>query len=186
MRRPVWDRVGPLDERYPLYFEDTDWFVRLSREGLDALLVPASRVVHLGGQSTARSSERSLASFLESERRYFDLHFPPAARALRRVAGASLPPAGLPPPPEARSPVRLAWEARGRALVELTTLTEGAPAAGRFVDGTSLEMSPEEWGRLPSGAVYVRVTELASGREVFSTSFSKGEGVSPGPGVGRD
>lgn len=185
VRRPVWDRVGPLDERYPLYFEDTDWFVRLAREGLGALLVPASRVVHLGGQSTARSSARSLASFLESEGRYFELHFPPAARALRRVAGALLPPAELPPPPEARPPVRLAWEARGRALVELTTLAEGAPAAGRFVEGTSLEMSLQEWDRLPSGAVYARVTELSSGREVLSTSFRKGEAVNPGPGVGR-
>jgi GT2 family glycosyltransferase len=185
VRRPVWDRVGPLDERFPLFFEDTDWFVRLSREGLGALLVPASRVIHLGGQSTVRSPARSLASFLESEERYFELHFPSAARALRRVAGASLHPAADPPPPEVHPPVRLAWESRGRALVELTTLTEGAPAAGHFVESNSLEVSPEEWDRLPFGAVHARVTELESGRQVLSTSFWKGKAVSPDPGGGR-
>jgi GT2 family glycosyltransferase len=185
VRRPVWDRVGPLDDRFPLYFEDTDWFVRLSREGLGAFLVPASRVIHLGGQSTGRSSARSLASFLESEQRYFELHFTPAARALRGAVGAILPPAGLRPPPVARSPVRLAWEARGQVLVELTTLTEGVPAVGRFVDGASLEISPEEWDRLPFEAIYARVTELESGREVLSTAFRKDEPVSPGPEGGR-
>ncbi len=183
--RSVWDRVGPLDEGYPLYFEDTDWFVRLSRGGFAAWLVPASRVVHLGGQSTARSSARSLASFLESERRYFELHFPPAARALRGAAGALLPPAAPPPPPEARQPVRLAWESRGRVLVELSTLSEGAPGAGRFVEGASLEISREEWDRFPFGAFYARVTELESGRELLSTSFRKDAPVSPGPGIGR-
>jgi N-acetylglucosaminyl-diphospho-decaprenol L-rhamnosyltransferase len=66
--RDVWLRVGPFDDRYPLYFEDTDWSVRLARERLSALLVPASRVVHFHGQSTARSSAGSLASFLVSER----------------------------------------------------------------------------------------------------------------------
>jgi hypothetical protein len=32
--------------------------------------------------------------------------------------------------------------------VELATLAEGAPAAGRIVEGTSLEISEEEWDRL--------------------------------------
>jgi hypothetical protein len=63
--------------------------------------------------------------------------------------------------------------------VELSTLFEGAPAAGRFVEGDSLEISPEEWERIPAGPVYARVTELASGRGVLSASFRKVEEVSP-------
>jgi len=183
--RDVWARVGPFDERYPLFYEDTDWAVRLAREGLSAMLVPGSRVVHLHGQSTARSSAGSLASFLVSEQRYFDLHFSGAARALRRAAGALLPPAPGRGVPVARRPVRLEWVARGRALAEITTVPEGAPAAGRFVDDGFLDLAGADWERVPAGPVYLRVTLRESGKVVASTAFRKDEPVSPGPGGGR-
>lgn len=178
--RGVWERVGPLDERYPLFFEDTDWFVRLAREGLSALLVPSSRVVHIGGQSTA-GSPSAVASFLESEQRYLGLHLTAPARALRRFVAALLPPSPPPPPPESPSPLRLEWSRSDRVLVELSTLPEGAPGAGRFVDGNSLSISEEEWERLPEGAVYARVTDLASGRGLSTTAFRKKD-LSPGRG----
>ncbi len=46
LRRATWDRVGPLDERFPLYAEDIDWGRRLSALGLTAALVDLGRVVH--------------------------------------------------------------------------------------------------------------------------------------------
>ncbi|HYN41275.1 MAG TPA: glycosyltransferase family 2 protein [Thermoanaerobaculia bacterium] len=183
--RDVWARVGPFDERYPLFYEDTDWSVRLAREGLLAILVPASRVVHLHGQSTARSSAGSLASFLVSEQRYFDIHFSGAARALRRAAGALLPPAAGHDVPIARRPLRLEWSARGRALVEMTTVPEGAPAAGRFVEEGFFDLAGADWERVPAGPVYLRVTQRESGKVVVSTAFRKDEPLSPDPGVGR-
>lgn len=184
--RDILARVGPFDELYPLFYEDTDWAVRLAREGLRALLVPASRVVHLHGQSTARSSERSLSAFLVSEQRYFDLHFSRAARALRRAAGALLPPA---PPGHSvlatSTPPRLEWSSRGRALAEITTVPEGAPAAGRFVEEGFLDLAGADWGRIPAGPVYLRVTDRESGKVLASTAFRKVEAVSPGPGDAR-
>ena len=183
--RDVWARVGPFDERYPLFYEDTDWSVRLAREGLSAILVPASRVTHLHGQSTARSSERSLASFLVSEQRYFDVHFSGAARALRRAAGALLPPADGRGVPVAHRPLRLEWNTRGRALVELTTVPEGAPAAGRFVEEGFFDLAGADWERLPAGPVYLRVTQRESGKVVASAALWKDEPVSPSPAGGR-
>ncbi len=183
--RDVWARVGPFDERYPLFYEDTDWSLRLAREGLSALLVPASRVVHLHGQSTARSSAGSLASFLVSEQHYFDTHFSGAARALRRAAGRILPPAPDDAVPIVRTPPRLEWGGPGPALVEMTTVPEGAPAAGCFVEKGFLDFAGADWDRVPAGPVYVRVTQRGSGRVVVSTAFRKAEPVSPGPGAGR-
>lgn len=183
--RDVWLRVGPFDERYPLFYEDTDWSVRLARAGLSAFLVPGARVVHRHGQSTARSSAGSLSSFLVSEERYFDLHFSRAARAFRRAAGALLPPVVRREARVARRPVRLEWSARGRALAELTTVPEGAPAAGRFVDEGFLDLAGADWQRIPDGPIYLRVTQRDSGRILASTVFRKDEPVTPVPGDGR-
>ena len=44
--------VGPLDERYFLYWEDIDWSARARRAGWRVVYVPGSRVWHKLGAST--------------------------------------------------------------------------------------------------------------------------------------
>ena len=51
-RREVVARVGPLDERYFLYFEDLDWALRARRAGFGCLIVPGAVVWHRAGAST--------------------------------------------------------------------------------------------------------------------------------------
>lgn len=45
-------QVGAFDERYYLYFEDTDLCLRLRNAGWDCVLVPGARVYHVGNAST--------------------------------------------------------------------------------------------------------------------------------------
>lgn len=45
--RAWWDRVGPLDEAYYLYYEDTDWQRRMIRAGGRTQVVAGARVQHL-------------------------------------------------------------------------------------------------------------------------------------------
>lgn len=77
MIRPlVFDRIGGFDETYFLYFEETDFCLRAKRAGISTWYVPASRVMHIGGQSTNVSNrkpapERLPAYVFESRRRYF-------------------------------------------------------------------------------------------------------------------
>lgn len=52
IRGSVIDRIGMLDERFFLYFEETDFCARAADAGFEAWHVPASRVTHLGGRST--------------------------------------------------------------------------------------------------------------------------------------
>ena len=120
-----------------------------------------------------------------SEQRYFDLHFSGGGRALRGVTGAFLPRAPARDVPVARTPPRLEWSCRGRVLVEITTVPELAPAAGRFVDEGFLDLAGADWERVPAGPVYLRVTGRASGDVLVSTAFRKDEPLSPGPGGGR-
>ena len=40
--REVWERVGPLDEGYYIYAEDSDWSLRVRELGLMLLFVPTA------------------------------------------------------------------------------------------------------------------------------------------------
>jgi len=46
VRRRALEDVGPMDERYFLYFEDVDWCARMHHRGWEVLYVPDSVMVH--------------------------------------------------------------------------------------------------------------------------------------------
>jgi len=72
----VLSSIGGLDENYFLYFEETDFCFRARQAGFDTWYVPASRVMHIMGQSTlvtdpALGLRRLPGYWFESRRRYF-------------------------------------------------------------------------------------------------------------------
>lgn len=74
-RRDVLERVGPLDERYFMWFDDFDWGRKLQRGGYRRVMVSDARVVHLVRQSASRLRPRALtAQILDSEYLYLRLH----------------------------------------------------------------------------------------------------------------
>ena len=46
------ERIGPLDEDFFMYWEDTEWSVRARRAGFELLMVPDARVYHHEGASS--------------------------------------------------------------------------------------------------------------------------------------
>jgi GT2 family glycosyltransferase len=58
VRREAIDRVGPMDEDYFMYGEETDWCWRFRRAGWRLMFTPAGEIIHLGGQSTAQVKPR--------------------------------------------------------------------------------------------------------------------------------
>jgi GT2 family glycosyltransferase len=76
VRREVIERVGLLDERYPMAYEDVDWCLRAWQAGFRVLYFPAARLVH--HESVTRGTdvgERELASqrlFWERWGEFFD------------------------------------------------------------------------------------------------------------------
>jgi N-acetylglucosaminyl-diphospho-decaprenol L-rhamnosyltransferase len=79
LRREVVEQLGPMDENYFLYYEETDYCHRAQRAGWSCWHVPDSRVVHLVGQSsgvtTRRQAPRRLPAYwFESRRRYFAMN----------------------------------------------------------------------------------------------------------------
>lgn len=79
IRREVLDTIGLMDEGYFLYFEETDFTLRAHRAGWGCWHVPASRIVHLVGQSSAVTAwaprpNRLPVYWFDSRRRYFVLN----------------------------------------------------------------------------------------------------------------
>jgi hypothetical protein len=76
VRREVFASVGLLDEKYFLYFEEVDFCLQANKAGWSCWYVPASRVVHLVGQSTGVNNpnqrpKRLPKYWFDSRRRYF-------------------------------------------------------------------------------------------------------------------
>jgi GT2 family glycosyltransferase/thioesterase domain-containing protein len=97
VRRRVIDHVGGMDERYFLYYEETDFCRKVKAAGYSVWYVPQSRVMHIAGQSTGVTVQRETARRLpdywfESRRRYFAKHhgvgYAMATDALTLIASA--------------------------------------------------------------------------------------------------
>ncbi len=76
VRRDVFTAIGLLDEEYFLYYEETDFCFRARRAGWRCCYVPASRVVHLVGQSSGINNKkcppkRMPRYWFDSRLRYF-------------------------------------------------------------------------------------------------------------------
>ncbi|KIU51838.1 MAG: glycosyltransferase family 2 protein [Rhizobium sp.] len=95
IRRQVIETTGLLDEGYFTYFDDIDYCFNARRKGWPTWYVPASRVVHLVGQSTGVNAhaKRIPPYLLEARRRYFLKNHGPLYAALAdigMIAGLSL------------------------------------------------------------------------------------------------
>lgn len=73
-RRTAIDDVGPLDEGYFMYAEETDWCWRLHRRQWEVWYTPEASVVHHGGQSTRQVREEMIRRLYRSKVRFFRLH----------------------------------------------------------------------------------------------------------------
>ena len=126
VRRDFWERVGPFDEGYRLYFEETDWLLRARTLGARVVLAPAARAVHAYDQSAKREPRAQMwfeQSMVRFRRRRYGAWFAAllglVERAPRRFADPRPPPGG---------PVE--GSAAGETWVEVTPLPLGVPAAG--------------------------------------------------------
>jgi hypothetical protein len=94
VRRAVFDAIGLMDEQFFMYFEEVDFCLRAARAGWPCWYVPASRVVHLVGQSSGvtdlkRARKRRPAYWFASRRRFFVKSYGRASVMLSDLAWAT-------------------------------------------------------------------------------------------------
>lgn len=67
--RQTWDRLGGLDEKFFLYFEDLDFCDRARQLNIPIIYLPTAKVVHAHGVSSAKNEQTSTL-FLRSALTY--------------------------------------------------------------------------------------------------------------------
>lgn len=74
IRKQVFDDIGLFDDKYFLYFEETDFCLQAKKSGWACWYVPTSKAVHFAGSSTGvtnGSKKRRPRYWFESRQRYF-------------------------------------------------------------------------------------------------------------------
>lgn len=81
VRSEVFEKVGLFDERFFMYWEDTDLFIRIKRAGYNLGFSKEVALVHYESASTGRYSEKFFNLFYASAKLFFSKHarFPHSA-----------------------------------------------------------------------------------------------------------
>jgi GT2 family glycosyltransferase len=71
VRREAMAQVGPLDEDYFLFLEETDWCYRMRKAGWKVYYVPQAEVLHFQGKSAEIVKKRSRVEYYLSRYQFF-------------------------------------------------------------------------------------------------------------------
>lgn len=173
IQRSAWERVGPFDEGFKLFFEETDWLLRAGRGGLRSEYVPAAEAVHLYHQSAA-AEPRAGQWFEESAQRFRRLHYGPWFASVLEALARRMPErreSDLPALPE--SGLDLPRQADYPLWIEVSPNLAGFPAAAERIERPEgVWRLPEEIARrLPGAAWRIQVTDR-HGRELCRRSLT--------------
>jgi GT2 family glycosyltransferase/glycosyltransferase involved in cell wall biosynthesis len=158
VRRDVLDRIGLLDERYAMAYEDVDWCLRAWQAGFGVMYFPAARLVH--HESVTRGTvqgEPELASqraFWERWSDFFDARSVWARAPGEGEAGAADPAATSAPARPREGRLRIAYATEGTGVGgghrDIFEHLNRLAARGHDVSLYTLDPPPEWFGlRVP-------------------------------------
>jgi GT2 family glycosyltransferase len=157
VRTTDFDAARGFDERFPLYFEETDFLRRLSEQRKRIVYVPAAKCRHLYNQSAAQVPEEASARYAQSELRFHEKWSGPfMARLLKKLERAPAPR----PSATASSDDEVVTEASPSPLFET--------AAGHFGEAAL----PPEIVRTLTTPFYVRTVARSTGRTLATYKIS--------------
>jgi GT2 family glycosyltransferase len=90
IRRTALERIGGLDERFFLMYEDVDWCKRAGDCGYRLLFWPGACITHLGGASWKLEPILTFANSHLSAVEYFRKHYPASVSMILRVSRAGM------------------------------------------------------------------------------------------------
>jgi N-acetylglucosaminyl-diphospho-decaprenol L-rhamnosyltransferase len=74
LRRAAFDDVGPFDENFFLFSEETDWCYRLREAGWKSFFYPDAEIVHVGGASWRAESATLFTEQVRGHLRFLAKH----------------------------------------------------------------------------------------------------------------
>ena len=75
LRREAWCQVGPIEEDFFMYFEETDWCHRAAEAGWETHYLPDARIIHYEGKSSEQIVAARTLRFQQSKLRYTRKYF---------------------------------------------------------------------------------------------------------------
>ncbi len=163
--RKVAYQLGPWDEKYFLYFEESDWCLRAERAGLRIAQVPASRVEHRWAHSADPASLADV--FAKARERFYKKNFKSDfLLGLPRVEEGATE-NELPPFRYADS------EQDGQQLWLASPHPWGFPAGGRMLSGDPSEAFHRILAATPLARVFVFEVQPERGRVSGGWTFSR-------------
>lgn len=75
IRRETWQQVGPLEEDFFMYFEETDWCRRCAEAGWQVHYLPTAQIIHYEGKSSEQAIAARTLRFQRSKLRYTRKYF---------------------------------------------------------------------------------------------------------------
>jgi GT2 family glycosyltransferase len=87
VRQTALQQVGPMDDSYFLFFEETDWCYRFAQAGWKRVFWPGAWVIHMhgGSHSQKRAGARIMVQYQKSALTFFKKHRSFAAYAMVRL-----------------------------------------------------------------------------------------------------
>lgn len=156
IRAADFDRIDGFDDRFALYFEESDFLRRIAAVRRRIVYVPAARCRHLFNQSAAQVASEAAARYAQSELRYLEKwNGPFLARFLKSLE--------RPLAPYDTQPLRLPLLLdRDGVVIEVSPLSTFATAAGHFPSSREIDL-PREILAAHRGDLYLRVVVRDSG-----------------------
>lgn len=153
VRTAVFDTLGGFDERFPLYFEETDFLRRVRQHRKRIVYVPGAKARHLYNQSAGQVPGEAASKYAQSEMRYLEKWSGPfMARLLKKLEQV----------PSAQQ--REEGEGEGPVVTEASPDPNFSTAAGHF----GIATVPEEIRRTLRTEFFVRTVATTTG-QVLST-----------------
>ena len=174
--RAVWRRFGGLDERFPLYYEDSDWSRRVRRAGGKLVYLPQAEIIHYYNQSAGQDYPAALHKNSRSKRAYFEKYYPLIGgrfirltnRLLRKFQRnmAFMPIENL---GSQTVPFELDLPLPGKqAFVEVAGTPSFPLACALFYTGQTAVFSAQAWGARSEEQWFIRAVDI-SGHTVLKT-----------------
>jgi GT2 family glycosyltransferase len=83
--RKIFEKIGFLDERFFIFFEEVDYCKRVKKSGLEVCYFPEAKILHHGGKSRKPVNTFAMITRLESEMKYHKKYMSPLLYPLYNV-----------------------------------------------------------------------------------------------------
>jgi len=187
LRREVVEEQGrPMDDRYPLYYEDTDLFRTLRKRGYQLIHHGGARILHhwsrsagVGGQFMGEPLRRYRISQEAYYRKFYGVLGAKTIQLMNRLEAKW---------PEAKShrpmhemadlgahaePLTIPMPREAEFVLELAMAPTFLLAAGIFGNGNQFTFPADAWQWLFQAQYFIRAIDLANGNLLGAWTFAK-------------